>query len=98
MIQVEPGSHSIGTAILASIVATGFGQFYNKQMGKGTLIISLAILLVFGCIARAFSDWISALEILVLGAFLLITLATLDAARIAVRLNRGEVVRPWQWF
>jgi len=97
-IQVTPDSHSVGTAILASIVATGFGQLYNKQMGKGILILSLGVALVVGSIGKAFSDWLAAAVFFSVGALLLILLATLDAALIATKLKRGETVRKWQWF
>ena len=97
-IQVTPDSHSVGTAILASIVATGFGQLYNKQMGKGILILSLGVALVVGSIDKAFSDWLAAAVFFSVGALLLILLATLDAALIATKLKRGETVRKWQWF
>ena len=90
--------HSVAHAVLLSLAATGFGQIYNKQNGKGAIVIGLAVLLVLGCIALAFSDWLSALIIFVAGALLLVTVATLDAALIARRLCRGESVGKWQCF
>ena len=98
LIQVVPGSHSVGIAILASIALTGFGQFYNKQMGKGVLVLILGILLILGCLGKAFSDWLAAFGYFAVGALLIILLATLDAALIATKLNRGEAVRKWQCF
>ncbi len=83
-IQVAPGSHSIATAVILSLVLVGAGQMINKQVAKGVTVLLCAVFV--GCFT--FGG----------GAILLYILAVIDAIQIANRLNRGEIITQWQFF
>ena len=83
-IQVRPGSHSVATAVILSLVIIGAGQMFNKQVLKGITFLLGAILLAVPTYG---------------GSFLVASIIGLvDAIQIANRLNRGEVVTQWQFF
>jgi TM2 domain-containing membrane protein YozV len=84
IIRVQPGAHSVGTAVLLALLITGLGQIYNKQGMKGLVILLISVVLaVCTC----------GLSILLTHPFALI-----DAILIAQRLNRGEAISEWQCF
>ena len=83
-IQARPGSHSVATAVILSLVLIGAGQMFNKQVLKGITFLLGAILLAVPTYG---------------GSFLVASIIGLvDAIQIANRLNRGEVVTQWQFF
>lgn len=84
MIQVTPGSHSVALAVVLSILINGLGQIYNKQVGKGVVVILVSLMLAF----------------FTCGLSLVVTfpLAVIDAALVAGRLDRGEAIGEWQSF
>lgn len=63
---------------------TGAGQIYNRQYVKGGVLLVITIAFAF----------------MTCGAFVCIAWPVLliDAVLIASRLNRGEIVRQWQFF
>lgn len=83
-IQMCPGTHSVIAAAVLSLFLTGGGQIYNRQYVKGVVLLVITIALAFGTC----------------GAFVCIAWPVLliDAILIASRLNRGEIVRQWQFF
>lgn len=83
-IQVAPGTHSSVTAMLMTLLIVGAGQWYNKQIIKGVvlLVVSMALLVITGCLA----------------VFVIYPVAMIDAYQVGARLNRGEPVGQWQWF
>jgi TM2 domain-containing membrane protein YozV len=84
-IWVTPGSHSPALAVILSLlVFCGLGQIYNKQAAKGLTILGVSVLL--------------ALVTCGLSILITIPLAAIDAGMIGGRLNRGEVIGPWQFF
>lgn len=84
-IAVYPGSHSPMIAVLLSLICViCFGQFYNKQIIKGMVMLLFVLVLGF------FTGGLS--------LFLTWPLALIDAYKIADRLNRGETITEWQWF
>ena len=92
---VPAGTHSTAAAVILALVFPGLGQFYNKQTGKGLLIIvggPLAFIATMILTLFAVGILLWPLWVLVWPAILL------DAALVSNRLNRGEVVRAWQWF
>lgn len=104
-IQVTPGSHEATAAILLSLLLPGGGQCYNKQVMKGLLVFVLIPgLIVVGWILFFFGV-LSANPGLVVFLpvfwFLIPILwfgQVIDAAIIASRLNRGELVGKMKFF
>src|SRR6185503_17543412 len=45
IIKVQPGTHSVGTAVLLALLITGLGQIYNKQGMKGLVILLISVVL-----------------------------------------------------
>lgn len=98
-IQIPPGAHSTVIAFLLSFFCIpGIAQLYNKQTGKGLVVIALSL----GFSALGFF-----LALTTLGAAMVFTwpigmliwlLAITDATLVASRLGRGELVAEWQFF
>ena len=82
--QTNMSAHSPIAAVLLSLLITGLGQIYNKQIAKGILALVLAIIL-------AVCTW--GISILFTWIFV-----GIDAGLIAGRLQRGETVTEWQCF
>ncbi len=86
MIQITPaGTHSIALAVLLSLLCfVCAGQFYNRQFGKGlALLVGAIVCAVFTVGFSLFLSW---------------PIAVIDAGCIAQKLNRGQLVREWEWF
>lgn len=83
-IQVAPGSHSVATSVIFSLLLIGAGQMVNKQVLKGVTLLLGAIFLAIPTHGFSFPV-----------AFIV---GLIDAIQIANRLNRGEVVTTWQFF
>lgn len=84
-IQVAPGSHSVALAVLLAALVGGWaGMLVNRQYAKGItwLVGGVGFAVLTGCWAFLF----------------LYPVGIIDSALIAQRLNRGEAVRPWQFF
>ena len=84
-IQVVPGTHSPVVAVLLSLFCImGLGQMYNRQVGKGFVVLGVSVVLA----------------LLTVGFSVIVTypLAAIDAGLIGGRLNRGEPITEWQWF
>lgn len=80
-----PGTHStVIAALLSAFVCIGAGQFYNRQPAKGAVVMTASIFL-------ALCTW-------GLSLFLTFPAQLIDAVMVAARLERGEVVGPWQFF
>jgi len=85
IIQVLPGSHSVPTALLLSLLCiTGAGQMFNKQVLKGLVILIVAL------IAAGITGGVSILVIY--------PAAAVDAYMIASKLNRGQPVKSFEFF
>lgn len=83
-IQLPPGFHSPGTAVLLSLLITGVGQMYNKQITKGVVVLVATIIIALGTAGFGVVPcWI---------------IAAIDAFKIGDRLRAGEAVSQWQWF
>lgn len=83
-IQLPPGYHSPGVAVLLSLLLTGGGQMYNRQVPKGVAVLVGTIFIAIGTAG--------------FGVVPCLVLAAVDAFRIADRLRAGEPVGHWQWF
>ena len=86
MIQVEPGTHPVVLVVILSIIFGGWvGMLINRQITKG---------LVYGLLIHGFL----ALVTCGLTAVVSYPLTLIDAILVAMKLNRGEAVKEWQFF
>jgi hypothetical protein len=96
-IQLPPGSHSAGLALLFSLLITGGGQIYNRQFVKGAVVL-------VGYMALIMVLWVLAVITFGLGLVFFLVLVpvwivlSVDAYKVAERLNRGEAIGQWQSF
>ena len=111
MLVRSGGGQSAAAAIMLSLILPGGGQMYNHQNGKCVLcffagpgLLLLGVLVLFLPVLMPHD---LALYVLPLAMFAPVCwvlapcmwfVQIIDAAMIAGRLNRGEHVRPWQWF
>jgi hypothetical protein len=84
LIRVPPGTHATAAAGVLGFFITGAGQLVNRQYLKAVALCLGAILV--------------AAPTSLVGSFVIWLVAFIDAIAIAGRLNRGEAVRPWQFF
>jgi len=91
--QAPPGTHSVGVAVLLSLVLTGAGQFFNRQTGKGCMFLFGGVgVVVFSLILSFFTF---GLALLLIPAWWI--WALVDAALIGSKINRGVPVGPWDF-
>lgn len=85
-IQVAPGTHNVVLVAILSILFGGWlGAIINQQVMKGLLFWLLGGIAV-------------SIVTCGLGAIVVYPLMLVDTIMIANRLNRGEMVRDWQFF
>jgi hypothetical protein len=82
--QYPAGTYNTSTPIILALLIAGGGQFANGQSNKGSMILIIAI------VGSFFTFGIAGIVMWGIGVA--------DAALIAERLRRGEVVTPNQWF
>lgn len=79
-----PEVNAPGLFAIASLLITGLGQMLLGQVGKGLLLLGLAI----ACGAMTFG----------ISLLIIMPIAVIDAYRVAVAIRNGRRVRPWEWF
>jgi hypothetical protein len=86
LIQVPAGTHSIALVIILSILFGGWtGMLVNRQVVKG-----LVFGLLLGCVFTYSTCG--------LGFLVWYPLTLVDAILVAIKLNRGQAVREWEFF
>jgi hypothetical protein len=86
VIQLAPGVHKVSTAVVNSLVLTGWGgALINHQKAKGLLFWLLG-----GALISVLTGG--------MGFFIVYPLGILDTYLIAQRLHRGEAVGQWKFF
>ncbi len=86
MIQVPAGSHPIWVVVLLSVLFGGWaGMLVNRQIVKG-LVYGLVAGLVFCYVTCCF------------GFLVWYPLTLIDAILVAMKLNRGQAVKEWEFF
>lgn len=82
------GKHPPILAVFISVLCVlGGGQFYNRQSGKGFIILAYGL----AAAMLAANLWLVTLVVLLL-------ISGTDAYLIAQRLNRGDTVDEYKWF
>lgn len=85
LIYATPGKHNYIIAMFLSLLCvSGFGQFYNRQYAKGTILLLATIVL----------------SVLTAGIIALFTIPAfaIDAYLIGKKLDQGRPVRQWEFF
>ena len=86
MVQVPAGTHPVVLVVILSILFGGWaGMLVNRQIVKG-LVYGLMIHGILGLVTCGITFVIS------------YPLTLIDAILVAIKLNRGEAVREWQFF
>lgn len=86
MIHATPGTHPVWAVVLLSILFGGWaGMLVNRQYAKAIL---------YGLIAC----WVISLATCGLAATILYPLVIIDAILVALKLNRGQAIREWEFF
>ncbi len=87
---MREGTHPVAAVIILSYLFGGWpGMFINRQPAKGALfLLFVPLMLVLACGGSPIYFVIPFWYIF----------SAVDATMVANRLNRGEPVRPWQFF